>query len=189
VPEGFFVGQTIEDIRTQARPVLVRLALVSSAPTGRMDAMPRTHGTPEHRRPPGEAIPVAEHLAHRLSQVISVREAAALLDEARAELSHALRRGMAYDATETSDELAERIIEDGCGWPVADVARAMRCLPSFVRRAREAVGRDPETGLTLPDADPMDAARVLAEAGRSTRTIERLTGIPRSTLRYRLGLR
>lgn len=183
------MGQTIEDIRAQARPVLVRLALVSSAPAGRMDAMPRSRGTPEHRRPPGEVLPVAEVLALRLDRIETVELAREVLDEARAELAHALRRGMAYDATETADDLAERIVEDGCGWPVDDVVLAMRCLPSFVRRARLTAGRDPETGLTPPDSDPMEVARVLADAGRSTRTIERLTGVPRSTLRYRLGFK
>lgn len=183
------MGNTLADIRAQARPLLVRLAMISHAPAARMDAMPRTRGTPEHRRPPGESRPEAEHFRDRLEGAKSVAAALVILDELRAELAHATRRAMAHDTTETMDELAERVVEDGAGWTVADVALAMRCLPSFVRRARLTYGRDPETGYTPPDADPMYVAEVLHSMGRSTRTIERLTGIPRSTLRYRLNLR
>lgn len=168
--------------------MLIRLALVSHAPAGRMDAMPRTRGTPEHRRPPGEAHPEAEFLAHRLSQTLSRLEALAIVDEIRAELAHATRRALPPDTTETAEEMAERVVGDGAGWEVADVALAFRCLPSFVRTARLTYGRDPETGLTPPDGDPMEVARSLVAQGRSLYAVASLTGVPRSTLRYRLGL-
>jgi hypothetical protein len=183
------VGQTIYDIHTQARPLLVRLAMISHAPAARMDAMPRTRGTPEHRRPPGEARPEAEQFRDRLEGAKTVAAALAILDELRTELAHSQRRAMAQGTTETAADLAERIVEDGAGWAVSDVSIACRCTGSFVRRSRLTFGRDPETGYTPPDADPMHVAEVLHDLGRSTRTIERLTGIPRSTLRYRLNLR
>jgi hypothetical protein len=182
-------GLSLSEIKQSARPFLVRLAFVSQAPAGRMDAMPRTRGTPEHSRPPGEAHPEAEHLAHRLARSTSSVEASAIVDEIRAELSHATRRALPMDATETAQDMAERIIEDGVGWTADEVALACRCLPSFVRASRLAFDRDPETGKTPPDGDPVEVARVLRDQGRSWRTIERLTGVAHSTLRYRLGER
>jgi hypothetical protein len=182
-------GLTLDEIKQSARPVLVRLALVSHAPSGRMDAMPRTHGTPEHRRPPGEANPEAEVLAHRLSVSTSLVEATGIVDEIRSELAHATRRALPPDTTETAEDMAERIVSDGVGWTVDDVSRAMHCTRPFVRTARLSFGRDPETGFTPPDGDPMNVARELHAAGRSLYTVAALTGVPRSTLRYRLGLR
>lgn len=182
------MSQSLAEIKSSARPFLVRLAFVSQAPAGRMDAMPRTRGTPDHGRPPGEAHPEAERLARLLADAISRQRALAIVDEIRAELAHATRRAMVVDRTETADEMAERIIADGAGWTVADVSLACRCLPSFVRGARLRYGRDPETGYTLPDGDPMEVALVLVAQGRSLYTVASLTGIPRSTLRYRLGL-
>lgn len=179
-------GQSLDEIKESARPILIRLALVSQAPAGRLDAMPRSHGTPEHRRPPGEAHPVAERLAESLRATRSKTQALAIVDEARVELQRATRRAMPPDTTETAEDLAERIVEDGAGWTVDEVALACRCLPSFVRASRLSLGRDPETGYTPPDGDPMAVARVLHDAGRSLRTIARLTGVPRSTLYDRL---
>lgn len=180
-------GLTLEEIRESARPILMRLALISEAPAGRIDAMPRTHGTPEHRKPTGNGRPVAEQLARRLASIDTVECALAIVEEARAELARCLRRAMALDTTETAEELADRIVEDGIGWPVDDVTLAMRCPPGFVRRSRLDRGRDPETGKTTPNGEPMEVARTLYEGGRSLRTIERLTGIPRSTLHDRLA--
>lgn len=179
--------ESLPEIREATRLVLVRLALVSHAPAGRMDAMPRTRGTPEHRKPTGDAHPPAEVLRDRLEQADSVIAARRVLDEARAELQRTLRRPFATQQTETADELAERIVLDGAGWLADDVAVAMRCLPRFVRASRLAFGRDPETGLSAPQGDPWEVARSLYAAGRSLRVIERLTGLARSTLHERLS--
>jgi hypothetical protein len=156
-------GLSLAEIKHSARPLLVRLAFVSHAPAGRLDAMPRSRGTPEHRKPPGEALPEAERLAHRLAETTSSVAAQAVVDEIRAELSHATRRAVPPDTTETAGEMAERIVEDCVGWSAEDVARALYCLRSFVRAARLSYGRDPETGKTAPDGDPVEVARVLRE--------------------------
>lgn len=179
--------ETLQEIREAARPILIRLALVSHAPAGRLDAMPRTHGTPEHRKPPGEAHPPAEVFRDRLQRACTRAEARRVLDEASAELERTLRRPLAVESIETAEDLAERIVLDGAGWTADDVALATHCLPRFVRAARLAFGRDPESGLTPPDGEPMEVARRLRDEGRSYRTIARLTGIPRSTLFDRFG--
>ena len=181
------MSETLAEILDNARPILIRLALVSHAPAGRLDAMPRTHGTPEHRRPPGDAHPPAERYRDRLQAATSPVEARRVLDEARAELERTLRRPLAVERVETAEEFAERIVLDGAGWTADEVALAVHCLPRFVRAARLGYGRDPEDGLTPPDGDPMAVARRLYGEGRSLRTIERLTGLPRSTLHDRLS--
>lgn len=161
--------------------------MVSTAPASRLDAMPRTRGTPEHRRPTGEATPTWESLARALDAAETVEEVVRVGQRVRAEVVAATRRTMVRSTTESATELAERIVGDGAGWPADDVATAMRCNVSFVTRARLAAGRDPETGLLPRDADPYELASELRAQGRSYRTIAALTGIPRSTLHDRLS--
>jgi hypothetical protein len=171
----------------QVRLTLARLSLVSHAPASRMDAMPRTHGTPEHRPPPGEANPPHERLGHELVSASTVEEVLAVGRKAHDELVAATRRRFVPSTVETADELAERVIDDGEGWAAGDVATAMRCTPTFVRRARLAALRDPEDGRPIDPEDPWEAARELRRRGRSLRAIAALTGVPRSTLHDKLA--
>lgn len=177
---------SIAAVLEEARPVLLRLAMVSHAPALRLGAVRGSNGAHESSRPPGELIPDAEYFHNRLQRSETVSDARETLSEARACLAGVLRRAMAHVPGESAVELAARITEDGAGWTAEDVAQAMRVTPTFVRRARLLAGRDPENGLTPPDADPMVLAVELFAAGRSLRTIARLTGIPRSTLHDRL---
>lgn len=168
---------------------IARLELLSHAPASRLDAMPPTRGTPEHRRPPGELSPPHDRLGIRLAHALTLAEVEAIEHDAREVYIAATKRKLGHASYETADERDERIVEDGEGWSVEDVANAIHCRPVDVRHARLERGRDPETGYSVPEADPMIVAVELRAMGRSTRTIERLTGIPRSTLRYRLGER
>lgn len=149
--------------------------------------MPRTRGTPDHRRPTGELHPPHERLAVELHSARTVQEVIAVGQRAQSELTAATRRTMVRSTTESATELAARIVSDGAGWDVEDVCMAMRCNPSFVTRARLAAGRDPDSGYLPRDGDPFEVALELRAAGRSYRAIERLTGIPRSTLYDRLS--
>jgi hypothetical protein len=178
----------VDDVRREARPVLLRLMMLSHAPAARMGSVRTGNGAHESSRPPGELHTAAERYRDSLSNSsLSVKEARAILTDARAELMRTMRRPMANGTTETLEEYTERIVNDGCGWPVDDVASALHCTPTFVRRVRLACGRDPETGNTPPDADPWELAQTLRMEGRSYRTIAALTGIPRSTLADRLS--
>lgn len=179
--------ETVAAILDEARPVLLRMTLLSY---GKVAALQRSRGgEPSTVFPSGESEPLAESYAAAFAQAQTVDQARALLDEARAELSTWLRRPLAPDTTETLDELMARIVQDGWALTPDDCARAMRCLPSLVRRARIAAGRHPETGQHLPTVllDRMAWARVLDSAGLSLRQIEVLTGVPKSTLHYRLS--
>lgn len=180
--------ETVESVRKAAGPVLLRLTLVSHAPTARLGSTGSgSNGAHESHRPPGDSTPDAEYFRNRLDRAETLSDALEAYLSARACLAGILRRTMAVVAGETAAELAERIVEDGEGWTAEDVALALRCTPTFVRKARLSLGRDPETGYSAPDGDPMAVALELHQRGRSIRTIARLTGIPRSTLHDRLS--
>lgn len=149
--------------------------------------MPRSRGTPEHGRPSGERFPPHERFAQRLADARTFEQVEQIAREAHDALLAATKRPFGHRSYETVEERDERILADGEGWAAEDVADAMRCRAGAVRSARLARGRDPETGYSLPDGDPFLVALELRAQGRSTRVIESLTGIPRSTLRYRLG--
>jgi hypothetical protein len=178
--------ETVESVRIAAGPVLMRLALVSHAPSVKLGGVRSSNGAHESSRPSGDATPDAEYFRCRLDSAETLSDALEAYLAARACLAGILRRTMASVTGETADELAERIVEDGEGWTAEDVALALRCTPTFVRRSRLSLGRDPETGYSAPDGDPMAVALELRERGRSLRTIARLTGIPRSTLHSRM---
>jgi hypothetical protein len=178
--------ESIESVRIAAAPVLLRLALVSHAPSAKLGGVRSSNGSHESSRPSGDATPDAEYFRCRLDGAQTLSDALAAYLEARACLAGILRRTMATVTGETAAELAERIVEDGEGWEAEDVALALRCTPTFVRKSRLSLGRDPETGYSAPDGDPMAVALELHGRGRSIRTIARLTGIPRSTLHGRL---
>jgi hypothetical protein len=179
--------ETIESVQAAAAPVLLRLALVSHAPTARLGSIGSgSNSAHESHRPPGDSTPDAEYFRTRLDNAESLSDALEAYLQARACLAGILRRTMATVTGETAAELGERIVEDGEGWEAEDVALALRCTPTFVRKSRLSLGRDPETGYSAPDGDPMAVALELRERGRSLRTIARLTGIPRSTLHSRM---
>ena len=96
---------------------------------------------------------------------------------------------LANGTTETLEELCARIVQDGWAIPTDECARAMRCTPTLVRRARLAAERHPETGYSLPprQQDPMEWALKLDAVGLSVRQIATLTGLPKSTIHDRLS--
>jgi len=112
-----------------------------------------------------------------------------LLGEAQAELDAWIRRPLAPDTAETLEDLYARIVEDGWGVTASECARAMRCTPTLVRRARLAAGRHPENGYHLPGAgtDVYVWACSLDAAGLTVRQIALVTGLPKSTLHDHLS--
>ena len=98
---------------------------------------------------------------------------------ARAELNAWRRREAPPLEVETMDELSARIISEGEGWSPKEVALAMRCTPTLVRRVREANERNVETGKV---EGSLEHAKALLARGCSLRQVAILTGIPKSTL-------
>jgi hypothetical protein len=169
-------------LRTQEqRQVLLDLELTSTA---------RAHACvpvvscspPSSAAPSGDDTP-ATYWRLRFADARSVDELRSLVAQARAEVRAIRRRPFAPLRYETADELAERIISDGEGVDALRVAIAMRCTPTFVRRARIARGRDPEHGRVV-DLDALEP-RALLDAGLSVRQAAAVLGLPRSTLHER----
>lgn len=134
---------------------------------------------PSSTAPSGDDTPAA-YWRERFADARSVDESRELVAQARAELRAIRRRPFAPMAYETADELAERVVSDGEGVDALRVSIALRCTPTFIRRARLSHGRDPDYGrvVKLDTLSP----RTLLDAGLSVRTAAAVLGMPRSTL-------
>ena len=138
---------------------------------------------PSSTAPSGDDTPAA-YWRERFDAAASDAEADELVRLARAELAHIRRRSFPALAYATADELAERVVHEGEGVDAPAVAFALRCTPTFVRRARLAQGREPELGRIV---DVVLEPRALVDAGMSLRQVSAVLGVPRSTLHERLA--
>jgi lambda repressor-like predicted transcriptional regulator len=170
-----------------AEAILIRMALVSYGAVAGYRT--KTSGGDRPGPPLGEAKPMHDVWAERFQSAQSHDELSVLVEAAQAELDAWIRRPFAPDTTDTLEDLCARIVGDGWGVSADECARAMRCTPTLVRRARLAAGRHPDSGYTLPerDRDTLLWARALDRVGLSLRQIEALTGVPKSTLHDHLS--
>jgi hypothetical protein len=166
------------------RTLLARMALLSNGTVTKLGG--RGGGESSRIGPPGDSRPLVDEWAARFAGAQTADALARLFDEAQAALDHHLRRAFAPDTTETWEELASRIVRDGWGITAAECARAMRCTPSMVQRARLAEMRHPDTGYALPaKMDAVAWARALDDAGLSERQIVAVTGMSKGGV-YRM---
>jgi hypothetical protein len=142
-----------------------------------------SHSSPTSGSPNGGDSP-ADYWRERFDAARDEREAHELVELARDELVHIRRRTFPPLAYDSALELGERVVDEGEGVDAAGVAVALRCTPTFVRRARLARGREPERGRV---ADVELDARSLRTAGLSLRQVSAVLGVPRSTLHERLA--
>lgn len=151
---------------------------------GSVSRMGGRRGVESPGSPQGEAHPLHEVFAKLLADAADAEAMRTILDLARQELDAALRRRLVPETTETLDELCARIVADGWGIDADECARAMRCTPTLVRRARLDASRHPESGGSLPErnGDPLAWSVALDAAGLSLRQIESITGVPKSSL-------
>lgn len=169
-------------LRTQEqRQVLLDLELTSTARAQAIVPVVSC-SPPSSTAPCGDDTP-ATYWRARFGDARDDDEARALVEQARAELRAIRRRAFAPMRYETADELAERVVVEGEGVDALHVAIALRCTPTFVRRARLAQGRDPEFGRVV-DLDVLEP-RALLDAGLSVRQAAAVLGVPRSTLHGR----
>lgn len=86
------------------------------------------------------------------------------------------KRPAVHVVEETSDDLDARIVREGQGWSVKDVAQHFKCTPTRVRQARLTAGANATTG-KLENAAPIDTidesirAQELARKGLSEKQI------------------
>lgn len=189
-----------KDLDSQMRDVLIQLALTSNGNVAKMDK----NGGGGSARHYSDALLVgwldphdAPH-AHYLDLYLREEDddgRAAIIKRAQ-EMLDSIRYSSAHEgelATETIDDLYDRIVLVGHDWPAEDVAQAMRITRSVVRKARTARGREQERGLPLdaqgklPVVERRAMVLHLAKAGRSSREISRLLGASYSTILRDLG--
>lgn len=169
----------------EARPVLLGLALASSAPTAKLGVRAAPAGGASSGRPAGPRTPPAERWAALIAGALTVSEGRRHLSAARAELQSIRRRPLALASTDTLADMEARIVSEGVGMSALEVAVTCRCTTSMVRRARIQADCDPERGHPLTATTPEVAAVMLRASGLSLRATAQLTGIPRSTLAAR----
>ena len=128
--------------------------------------------------PQGEARPPGELFYLMWRKAGSEAERALIIE--RAEQAHAawVKRPEPPPEGETLDELEARVLSHE-GWEAKDVAMALRCTPTFVRRVRLRHDRSMDTGKV---EGSLEHARELLDRGYSLRQVAMLTGIPKSTL-------
>jgi DNA-binding IclR family transcriptional regulator len=170
---------------TDANAVLVRMALISHGATMPLGIR---RGDSGRIMPPGERRPMHEVWGERIDAAPSAGARAVVVEQAHGALMAYIRRQFVVTTAESYDELAERIVTDGWGLDADECARAMRCTPTLIKRARLDARRHPDTGYALPDETPdrMAWARALRADGLSLRDVQTLTGLPKSTLHDRL---
>jgi hypothetical protein len=169
-------------LQREQRQVLLELELTSTA-RAHAFAPVVTRSTPTSTAPSGDESP-ATYWRARFVAAHDEHEASELVKRARDELRAIRRRSFPATAYDTADELAERVVSDGESVDALSVAIALRCTPTFVRRARIIDGRDPEYGRVV---DAELSARSLRDAGLSLRQVSAVLGVPRSTLHERLA--
>ncbi|HTE62974.1 MAG TPA: hypothetical protein VK631_21650 [Solirubrobacteraceae bacterium] len=129
--------------------------------------------------PSGEGAPPLDYWLALMARCETTAEVQAVVTRARDELAAWRRRPTPPPAGESLADLKRRIVEDGEGWTPQEVALAMRVTPTLVRNTRIEAEREVEHG--RPDGSLVHGLQLLA-AGLSLRQVERITGIPKSTL-------
>jgi hypothetical protein len=166
----------------EQRQVLAELELTSTARAHAFAPFVTSSST-TGTAPSGDDTPAAYWRA-RFDAATTDADVDELVRLARSELTHIRRRTFPALAWATADELAERVVDEGEGVDAPVVAMALRCTPTFVRRARLARGRDTELGRVVRVAlEP----RALVDAGMSLRQVSAVLGGPPSTLHERLA--
>jgi len=142
--------------------------------------------------PPGESCPPHIEWRERYERAITDDARQRVIDDAGRALRGIIRRAKVTPVSgESEKEFAARVISTGRGFGVGEVATAMRCTPTRVRRIRLAGGVSLDFGEPLiveaPDGDVERRVRTLAEQGMSERQIAMLTRLGTSRVRRVLG--
>lgn len=199
------------DLETQLRQTLAELELCSVTSAASLQASGRdTSDDIGGRRPPGDNHPPQDHYRHEWERLGREQEAAQLeglptirfdryrqelLERAREELASIRKQQKHVEIqAETDVALSKRIVREGDGFSVREVALALRVTETRVRRAVVELGADLSTGrirrmvvAQAADGDAHEHARRLAASGMTERQIRMVTGLPKTAVRLILG--
>lgn len=131
-----------------------------------------------------------EYWLRKWNQTVSTSRKEAVLQAAKKELDGWRKRPKVKVKEETREDFERRLIKDGQGWTVEDVARSFKCLPKEVRDIRRRHGAAVETGKiprVLQSVDEGERARDLASNGMTERQIAMIVKLPKTTVRRMLG--
>ena len=169
----------------EAREVLARLELVSNgciysyAPVASKGGFSGSEPVSGDRHPP--------HIVYREEfERATEDEFPGVLSRAQAELASLTRRS-APVRLETVQQRDRRMISEGAGFTVLEVATRFRCGPKDVRRVRRQAGRDTETGnavLPVVAVDKREKVRELKarHPGMSNRQIAQFVSVDHKTV-------
>ncbi len=111
-------------------------------------------------RPAGESWPLHLEWASRWNKATSK---GIVLIQAREAFERRQKQLRIEVVPETQAELEARIIKDGEGWSVRDIAQSCRCTEKMVRKARERANVSADTGKPIVKRKP-EAPERLSEA-------------------------
>ena len=188
------------DLDQQIRSILAQMEMLAHgtitnySPTG-------GGGVPDSKPPTGDGKPPHEHWRKRWERAVyddleeEHREATTItrhrqrvIEKAQADLDGYRKRAEGKIIGETEGELEARIVREGEGWTVEQVAQHCRCTPTFARKARLKAGRSVVTGKAPKDMaidrddDLRSRALKLKREGVSGRGIRLILGIGGSKL-------
>lgn len=173
------------------RQVLAELELTSHGSTQSWNSSGHGGGDSDKVYPFGDQFPPHIEWRERYERAITDDARQRVVDDAGRALREIIRRAKVTPTSgESEGEFAARVISTGRGFGVGEVATAMRCTPTRVRRIRLAGGVSLEFGLALsapPATDAERRARTLGEQGMSERQIIMLTGLTKWRVRRVLG--
>jgi len=185
------------DLAREMRSILARMELLAHgsitnySPTG-------VGGSADAKPPTGESRPPHEHWARRWERAVwddeewtierelvgeeVVKHRKNVIEKAQEDLDSYRKRTEGLVVGETEEELEARIVREGEGWSVEQVAQHCRCTVTFARKARLKAGKSVTTGKAPKDV-PLDAGdeiqrvRRLKEEGYTERGIRMILKI------------
>jgi len=140
-------------------------------------------------RPPGSEFAAHDHWRERYNRAFNKRK---VVDDAREALEAMRKQKRVEVVPETEAELQARILKEGVGWGVTEIANHCRCTEKMVRRAREngKVAVEDGKGVVERNLDRLERqeeARKMRERGLTMRQIATLLGVNVATVQRDLA--
>jgi hypothetical protein len=164
-----------DEIDREFAQVLAEMTLLMYGPVSRFDKSGgRSSEHPGGKRPQGDSNPLHREFAERYARATGEAKRRETLNEAREALSGVLKRSEGAYVEETWEQLRDRIVKEGEGWALRDVAVALKVTETQARKARRQKDREVEFGLPTTERKELpnpERAVHLASQGLTQREI------------------